>query len=336
MSCVFFLLVSLALSLTPMWAGSSLPPVDFNRQIRPILSDHCFACHGPDENVREASLRLDLKEGLFEERGNYHLVVPGDPSGSRLFQRISAEHEAARMPPPRFDRQLSQEQVDLVKRWIEEGAQWQNHWAFVAPRRPTVPSVRNRSWARNPIDSFILARLEREGLEPSPEADPVTLLRRVTLDLTGLPPSLDEIRAFLGDDSPDAYEKVVDKLLGSPHYGERMAMEWLDVGRYADTHGFHIDSHRDMWLWRDWVIDAFQKNLPFDRFTIEQLAGDLLPGATVEQRIATGFNRNHMINFEGGAIPEEYQVEYMVDRVNTTSTVWIKQKKKNKNKKSER
>jgi hypothetical protein len=323
MSCAFFLLASLALSLTPIWAGSSLPPVDFNRQIRPILSNHCFACHGPDEKVREAGLRLDLKEGLFEKRGKYHPVVPGDSSKSRLFQRISAEHEAARMPPPRFDRQLSQEQVDLIQRWIEEGAQWQNHWAFVAPRRPVVPRVGNRSWARNPIDSFILARLEKEGLEPSPETDRVALLRRVTLDLTGLPPSLDEIDAFLSDDSPDAYEKVVDRLLGSPHYGERMAMEWLDVGRYADTHGFHIDSHRDMWLWRDWVIDAFQKNLPFDRFTIEQLAGDLLPGATVEQRIATGFNRNHMINFEGGAIPEEYQVEYMVDRVNTTSTVWM-------------
>ena len=323
MSCAFFLLASLALSLTPIWAGSSLPPVDFNRQIRPILSNHCFACHGPDEKVREAGLRLDLKKGLFEKRGKYHLVVPGDSSKSRLFQRISAEHEAARMPPPRFDRKLSQEQVDLVRRWIREGAQWQNHWAFVAPKRPEVPSVGDRSWARNPIDSFILARLEKEGLEPSPEADRVTLLRRVTLDLTGLPPSLDEIDAFLSDDSPDAYEKVVDRLLGSPHYGERMAMEWLDVGRYADTHGYHIDSHRDMWLWRDWVIDAFQQNLPFDRFTIEQLAGDLLPGATREQKIATGFNRNHMINFEGGAIPEEYQVEYMVDRVNTTSTVWM-------------
>ncbi len=323
MSCAFFLLVTLAVSLTPIWAGSSLTPVDFNRQIRPILSNHCFACHGPDEKVREAGLRLDLEEGLFEKRGNYRLVVPGDSSESRLFQRISAEHEAARMPPSRFDRQLSQEQVDLIQRWIEEGAQWQNHWAFVAPRRPTVPRVRNRAWARNPIDRFILARLEKEGLEPSPETDRVTLLRRVTLDLTGLPPSLDEIEAFLTDDSPDAYGRVVDRLLGSPHYGERMAMEWLDVGRYADTHGFHIDSHRDMWLWRDWVIDAFQRNLPFDRFTIEQLAGDLLPGATREQKVATGFNRNHMINFEGGAIPEEYQVEYMVDRVNTTSTVWM-------------
>ena len=323
MSYILFLLVSLAVSLTPIWAGSSLPPVDFNRQIRPILSNHCFACHGPDEKVREAGLRLDLKEGLFEKRGNYHLVVPGESSESRLFQRISTEHEAVRMPPPRFDRELSQEQVDLIKRWIEEGAQWQNHWAFVAPRKPPVPHVQNRSWARNPIDGFILARLEQEGLSPSREADRVTLLRRVTLDLTGLPPSLEEVEAFLSDDSPDAYERVVDRLLASPHYGERMAMEWLDVGRYADTHGYHIDSHRDMWLWRDWVIDAFQQNMPFDRFTIEQLAGDLLPGATREQKIATGFNRNHMINFEGGAIPEEYQVEYMVDRVNTTSTVWM-------------
>ncbi len=322
MSFVFFFLFSLVASLTPVSAGS-LTTVDFNRQIRRILSNHCFACHGPDEKVREAGLRLDLKEGLFEKRGNYHLVVPGDSSKSRLFQRISAEHEAARMPPPQFDRKLSQEQIHLIGRWIEEGAQWQNHWAFVAPKKPPVPEVQNSLWARNPIDRFVLARLEKEGLEPSPEADRITLLRRVTLDLTGLPPSLDEIEAFLSDESDDAYEGVVGRLLGSPHYGERMAMEWLDVGRYADTHGYHIDSHRDMWLWRDWVIKAFQKNLPFDRFTIEQLAGDLLPDATHEQKIATGFNRNHMINFEGGAIPEEYQVEYMVDRVNTTSTVWM-------------
>ena len=323
MSLVFFFLFSLVASLTPVSAGASLTMVDFNRQIRPILSNHCFACHGPDEKVREAGLRLDLKEGLFEKRGNYHLVVPGDSSESRLFQRISAEHEVARMPPPQFDRKLSQEQIQLIERWIEEGAQWQNHWAFVAPKKPPVPEVQNSRWARNPIDRFVLARLEQEGLEPSPETDRITLLRRVTLDLTGLPPSLDEIETFLSDDSADAYERVVDRLLGSPHYGERMAMEWLDVSRYADTHGYHIDSHRDMWLWRDWVIDAFQKNLPFDRFTIEQVAGDLLPDATHEQKIATGFNRNHMINFEGGAIPEEYQVEYMVDRVNTTSTVWM-------------
>jgi len=228
-----------------------------------------------------------------------------------------------RMPPPASGRTLSAKQVELLRRWIDEGAKWDTHWAYVAPKRLEPPRVAAPSWSRNAIDNFILARLEREGRKPSPPADKVTLLRRVTLDLTGLPPAPAETDSFLKDTSPDAYEKRVDQLLSSPHYGERMAMEWLDLARYADTHGYHIDSHRDMWRWRDWVINAFNRNLKFDQFTIEQLAGDLLPGATVDQKIASGFNRNHMINFEGGAIPEEYQVEYVVDRVETTSNVWM-------------
>ena len=295
-------------------------PIDFNRDISPILSDTCFACHGPDPTQRKAGLRFDTKDGAFGKAG---VIVPGDAKGSRLIKRITAAEPESRMPPIDSGRTLSTRQIDLLRRWIDEGAKWETHWAYLPPKRPEPPAVMTPSWVRNAIDNFVLARLEREGLKPSPAADKVTLLRRVTLDLTGLPPTPEEIGSFLKDDSPDAYEKRVDQLLGSRHYGERMAMQWLDLARYADTHGYHIDSHRDMWRWRDWVIDAFNRNLPFDQFTIEQLAGDLLPGATTEQKIASGFNRNHMINFEGGAIPEEYQVEYVVDRVETTSNVWM-------------
>ncbi len=295
-------------------------PVDFNRDIRPILSDNCFTCHGPDEKQRQARLRFDTKEGAFAKAG---VIVPGDAAKSRLIERITAQDPARRMPPPESGYRLNDKQIELLRRWIDEGAKWETHWAYIAPKRPELPKVNHTAWPRNPIDYFILARLEREGLKPSPEADKVTLLRRVHLDLTGLPPTLAEIDSFLADPAPDAYERRVDQLLNSPRYGERMAVEWLDLARYADTHGYHIDSHRDMWPWRDWVIKAFNQNKPFDEFTIEQLAGDLLPNATVEQKLASGFNRNHMINFEGGAIPEEYLVEYVVDRVETTAMVWM-------------
>jgi len=300
--------------------GSAAQPVDFNRDIRPILSDHCFACHGPDENQRKARLRFDNKEGAFAKPG---VIVPGDAAKSRLIQRVAAKDPAMRMPPQDFGHALTDKQIELLRRWIDEGAKWETHWAYLPPKHPELPKLSNAAWPRNPIDHFILARLEREGLKPSPEADKATLLRRVTFDLTGLPPTLAEVDSFLADKSPDAYERRVDQLLNSPHYGERMAMQWLDLARYADTHGYHIDSHRDMWHWRDWVIQAFNRNLPFDQFTIEQLAGDLLPNATLDQKIASGFNRNHMINFEGGAIPEEYQVEYVVDRVETTANAWM-------------
>ena len=297
--------------------------VDFNRQIRPILSDKCFACHGPDERQRQVGFRLDTRQGAFADRGGYRVIVPGNSAGSKLYQKIAHEDEIFRMPPPVADRKLNAEQIDLIRRWIDEGAKWEENWAFVAPKRAGLPEVDRTGWSRNPIDRFILARLEREGLSPSPEAEKATLLRRVSLDLTGLPPTPEEIDAYLADASPEAYEKVVDRLLASPRFGERMAAEWLDAARYADTNGYQSDGERFMWRWRDWVIDAYNRNMPFDQFTIEQLAGDMLPNATLDQKIATGFNRNHRGNGEGGIIPEEFAVEYVVDRVNTTSTVWL-------------
>ncbi|NOT64006.1 MAG: DUF1549 domain-containing protein, partial [Acidobacteria bacterium] len=293
---------------------------DFNRDIRPILSNNCFACHGPDEQQRKAKLRLDTKDGAFAKAG---VIVAGDAANSRLYKRITHKDANAVMPPPDSGHKLTEAQINSIKRWIDEGAQWNEHWAFVAPKRPEPPSVSNAAWVKNPIDSFVLSRLDKEGLKPSPEAERATLIRRVSLDLTGLPPAPAEVDAFVNDKSADAYEKLVDRLLASSHYGERMAMQWLDLARYADTHGFHIDSHRVMWPWRDWAIKAFNTNQRFDQFTIEQLAGDLLPNATLEQRIASGFNRNHMINFEGGAIPEEYQTEYVIDRVETTANTWL-------------
>ncbi|HEY6392158.1 MAG TPA: DUF1553 domain-containing protein [Bryobacteraceae bacterium] len=297
--------------------------VDFDRDIRPIFSDRCFACHGPDQKQRMANLRLDIKDGgAYSTRGSYQLVAPGDAAKSRLYQRIAASL-STRMPPVTAGPALTEAQVQLVKRWIDEGAKWEVHWAYVAPQSPALPEVKDKKWARNSIDPFVLARLEREGLKPSPEASKATLLRRLSLDLTGLPPAPAELDAFLADHSPDAYEKQVDRLLASPRYGERMAMQWLDLARYADTHGYHIDSHRDMWHWRDWVIGAFNRNMPYSEFIVEQLAGDLLSNASIDQKIASGFNRNHMINFEGGAIPEEYQNEYVVDRVETTSVAFL-------------
>lgn len=306
----------------PSSSASSLQgkSVDFNREIRPILSDNCFTCHGPDEKQRMAGIRFDTKEGAFAKAG---VIVAGDAGKSKLYQRVTARDPDQLMPPVYSGHKLTDRQIESLRKWIEEGAVWETHWAYIAPKRPEIPIIKNDNWSRNPIDHFILARLEREGMKPSPKADKATLLRRVTFDLTGLPPTLEELEAFLADKSPEAYEKCVDRLLASNHYGERMAMQWLDLARYADTHGYHIDSHRDMWIWRDWVINAFNQNKPFNQFTIEQLAGDLLPDATVEQRIATGFNRNHMINYEGGAIPEEYQVEYVVDRVETTANTWL-------------
>jgi hypothetical protein len=290
--------------------------VDFDRDVRPILSDRCFTCHGPDDRRRMANLRLDSEAGLSR------VVSPGDTAKSRILARIGAP-DGRRMPPPQAGPKLTDAQIETIRKWIEQGAKWERHWAFVPSQPAAPPAVRDAAWARNPIDRFVLARLEREGLKPSPEADRATLLRRLSFDLTGLPPTSAELDAFLADKSADAYEKQVDRLLATPQYGERMAMQWLDLARYADTHGYHIDSAREMWKWRDWVIDAFNRNMPFNRFGIEQLAGDLLPNATVEQKLASGFNRNHMINYEGGAIPEEYQVEYVADRVDTTANVFM-------------
>ncbi|HXW14562.1 MAG TPA: DUF1549 domain-containing protein, partial [Terriglobia bacterium] len=308
-------------SVTPPQAA--VKRLDFNRDIRPILSDTCFKCHGPDEKQRMANLRLDDTEGLFTDRGGYRIIVPGNAAQSKLYQKISSTDESFRMPPTYSGRSITAKQIELIKEWIDQGAKWEMLWSFVPPKRPPVPEVNGKDWPRNPLDNFVLARLESEGLKPSPEADKATLLRRVYFDLTGLPPTPAEIDAFLADHSPDAYEKRVDQLLASPHYGERMAMPWLDLARYADTHGYHIDSLRDMWAWRDWVIKAFNQNLPYDEFTVDQIAGDLLPNATLDQKIASGFNRNHMITLEGGAIPAEYHVEYVVDRVSTTSGAFL-------------
>ena len=298
-------------------------PVEFDRDIRPILSQNCFTCHGPDERQRQANLRLDTREGIFADRGGYQVVVPENPEDSRLIQRVGAENPAQRMPPPGSGKELKPDQIRLLRSWIEEGAKWRQHWAFSPLRQPELPALQASHWVRNPIDTSILERLQREGLEPSPEADPTTLIRRATLDLTGLPPTPAEVDAFLADPSPDAYELLLDRLLASPRYGERMAWRWLEAARYADTNGYQSDGERYMWRWRDWVINAFNQNMPFDQFTVEQIAGDMLPAATLDQKIATGFNRNHSGNGEGGIIPEEYAVEYVVDRVNTTSTVWL-------------
>lgn len=301
-------------------AQSSKGKVDFNRDVLPVLSENCFACHGFDANARKAGLRLDTPDGATAKlpSGNF-AIVPGKPNESTLTLRVTTRT----MPPPNSGKKLTDAQIETLRRWVEQGAKYEQHWAFVPPQRPDIPTVRNKAWVLNPIDAFILARLEKEGRRPSPAADRVTLIRRLSLDLTGLPPTPAEVDAFLADKSPNAYEKVVDRLLASPRFGERMAVVWLDMARYADTHGFHIDSHRDMWKWREWVIGAFNRNLPYDQFIIEQLAGDLLPNPTLEQKIATGFNRNHPINFEGGAIPEEYHTAYIVDRIDTTATAFM-------------
>ncbi len=298
--------------------------VDFNRDIRPILSDNCVRCHGPDAPARKAGLRLDTREGLLLPRPDSdRVVVAGKSAESPLYQRLVTTDDDDRMPPVKSGKTLSVAQIAAVREWIDSGAAWQQHWAFVPPVRSPIPVVSDRRWVRNPIDNFVRARLDKDGLAASPEASRQALLRRVTLDLTGLPPTLHELDKFVKDRSPRAYEKVVDRLLASPRYGERMVLEWLQAARYADTNGFQSDGERAMWPWRDWAVRAFNSNMPFDRFTVEQLAGDLLPHPTIDQKIATGFNRNHSLNGEGGAIAEESRVAYVMDRAETTATVWL-------------
>ena len=262
-------------------AAAQTGAVEFNRDIRPILSGKCFACHGPDERKRLSKLRLDTEVGAKSALGDHFAIVPGNVANSELIRRVTADDLAKRMPPAYSGAEkLTDREIDLLTRWVAQGAPWQKHWSFLPPVRPALPELRDRSWPKNAIDHFVMARLEREGLKPSPEAERRTLIRRVGFDLTGLPPSPAEVDAFVRDPSATAYEKVVDRLLGSPRYGERMAMRWLDAARYADTNGYQTDAERSMWRWRDWVIDAFNRNLPYDRFTVEQIAGDLLPGAT--------------------------------------------------------
>ncbi|MGE0758757.1 MAG: DUF1549 domain-containing protein, partial [Pirellulaceae bacterium] len=308
-------------------AGAQEPPTgagpDFAREIRPILSEHCFRCHGPDESHREGSLRLDVEADAKRVVDGSAAIVPGDLERSQLWQRVRATDLDLRMPPPEAGRALNDDELARLANWIRRGADWQQHWSFVPPRAAPLPVLRDSTWVRNPIDAFVLERAAAAELTPQPDADPERLLRRVTLDLTGLPPEPAELDAFLADDRPGAYERAVDRLLASPRFGERFAWPWLDGARYADTSGYQNDGPRSMWRWRDWVIEALNQGMPFDQFTIEQIAGDLLPGATRAQRIATGFNRNHRGNSEGGIIPEEYQVEYVVDRVDTTCTVWL-------------
>jgi hypothetical protein len=297
--------------------------IDFDRDIRPLLASKCFHCHGPDAAHREADLRLDLRDAAFEDRGGYAAVTAGKPESSELYRRIMSADDDERMPPPESRLALTAAERERIRLWIQEGAAWQQHWSFVPPVRPPLPETSDTGWVRNPIDAFVLARLEAARLAPAPAADKTTLIRRVTLDLTGLPPTPDEVSAFLNDSSPQAWDSVVDRLLQSPAYGQRMAWEWLDAARFADTDGFQGDPTRSMWPWRDWLVNALNDNMPFDQFTTEMLAGDLLPNASEDQILATGFNRNHMYNGEGGRIAEETRVENVFDRTETTSTVWL-------------
>ncbi len=319
-----FRAIFFGLSLLATCCVEAAPPIDFNRDIQPILSENCYHCHGPDAKAREAKLRLDTKDGAFRTLDGVTSIQPGDSANSDAILRVLSTDKDDMMPPPKSNRKLTEEQKQLLKRWVDEGAVWGEHWSFVAPKRAPVPQPDAAlGTVCNPIDAFVLAPLAKQGLKQAPAAEKARLLRRVTLDLTGLPPTPEEVAAFVGDVQSDAYEKVVDRLLASPRYGERMVWEWLDAARYADTNGYQGDPTRAMWPWRDWTIKALNDNLPFDQFTVQQLAGDLLPNPTKEQLIATGFHRNHMINGEGGRIAEESRVDYVMDRVETTGTVWL-------------
>jgi hypothetical protein len=310
--------LAVAVVLALATSANADTPIDFAKDVQPILSEYCYQCHGPDAAAREAELRLDTKAGAYREKDGIIVVKPHDPDHSDLIRRILSDDPELVMPPPKSKRILSPANKDTLTRWIKQGAPWGEHWAFIAPKRPPLPDA-----TKHPVDAFIQARLTKEKLHSAPEAPREKLLRRVSLDLTGLPPPTSELDAFLADTTPDAYEKAVDRLLASPRFGERMAWEWLDAARYADTNGYQGDPTRAMWYWRDWVIRAFNDNVPNDHFTIEQLAGDLLPEPTQDQLIATGFHRNHMIDGEGGSIAEESRVDYVMDRTETTGTVWM-------------
>lgn len=304
-------------------AATPPKPVDFQKEVRPILSDACFHCHGNDRTTRMAGLRLDTREGAFSKRKNGVVIVPKNAKASLLLQRINNPITAKRMPPEYSHKTLSMEQRATIQRWIEQGADWKEHWAYSAPVKQELPVVKNTGWVRNPIDQFILAKLESSGLAPAPEANKRVLIRRLSLDLTGLPPKPDEVEAFVENSSPNAYEQLVDKYLASPRWGEHRARYWLDAARYGDTHGIHIDNYREIWPYRDWVIQAFNANMSFDRFTKEQLAGDLLPNPTLEQRIATGFQRCNVTTNEAGIIIDEYDAIYAKDRADTIGAVYL-------------
>ena len=314
---VFFVCVTLMPQC--VWSQN----VRFNRDVRPILSNNCFHCHGPDATHREADLRLDDAEAALADRGGYVALAPGDLEKSDAWQRIISDDVDLVMPPPESHKELKADEKAILRAWIEQGAEYEGHWSFIAPEKSDLPEVEDERFSSAAIDRWIYDRLKQESLQPSPEAAKEILIRRVTFDLTGLPPTAAEIEAFVADDQPGAYERVVDRLLESPRYGERMAVHWLDAARYGDTSVFHADGPRDMWIWRDWVVDAFNKNLSYDQFTVQQIAGDLLPDATWREQVATGFLRNNATTDEGGAIAEEFRVEYAVDRVKTTSMVWL-------------
>ncbi len=299
------------------------PTVDFQRQVRPILADNCFQCHGPDESTRQVRLRLDTEEGAFAERPNGHPIVRSDAGASLVIQRITHADSRLRMPPPDTNKILNDQQIDILRRWIDEGASWDQHWAFEPVARPPLPAVADTAWARSPLDRFVLSRLEAEGLSPAPEADRRTLARRAALDLTGLPPAPALLDAFLNDPSADAYERFVDRLLATGQWGEHRARYWLDAARYGDTHGIHIDNYREMYPYRDWVIRAFNENKAFDEFTVEQVAGDLLPEPSLDQLVASGFQRNNITTNEGGVVPEEYEAIYAKDRAETIGNVFL-------------
>src|SRR5262245_3651818 len=317
-------LAGLTLILGSLANPLTAAPVDYARDVRPILSQHCFKCHGPDDKARKAGLRLDLRTvATAKGKSGETPIVPGKPDESELVRRIYADDETDVMPPPATKKPLNDAQRATLKRWIAEGAEYKDHWAFIPPKQAPFPAIKQAGWARNSIDDFVLARLEAAGLNPSPPADKYTLVRRLYLDLIGLPPTPAAVDAFVSDRSPDAYERLVDRLPESPHSGERWARRWLDLARYADTNGYEKDRPRTMWLYRDWVIRALNDDKPFDQFTIEQLAGDMLPGANLDQKIATGFHRNTMLNEEGGADPLEFRWHAVNDRVATTGTVWL-------------
>lgn len=306
--------------------ASANDSIDFNLHIRPILSDRCFKCHGPDANQRKSNLRLDTREGALaalKNNPNGHVIIPGNPDKSEMYLRISASDTSFRMPPPNSNLSLTKDEISTIKKWIEQGAIYKKHWAFIPPRQTEPPKVENDLWPKNEIDFFILNKMEASGLKPNAEADRARLLKRVSLDITGLPPSLDLQNRIAADQSTEAYEKIVDELLAQPQYGERMAVYWMDVARYADSHGYQDDGLRTMWPWRDWVIHAFNKNYSYQQFVTWQLAGDLLPNPTTEQVLATGFNRNHKITQEGGVIDEEYRIEYVTDRTNTFGKAFL-------------
>jgi hypothetical protein len=310
----------LNLTIVFCWAGSlGAAEIDFNRDIRPILSENCYYCHGQDGNQRQADLRLDVREAAVEAGA----IVPGDVAASAVRDRIRSEDADSRMPPVDSNRRLSEQQKQLLEQWIAEGAAYQNHWAFETPSRPHVPQVRDEEWPKGAIDRFVLAKLDGQGWAPSPPAERATLIKRLYADLIGLPPTPDEVAAFVADRDPLAYEQLVERLLNSWHYGERMALPWLDAARYADSNGFQQDGDTWQWMWRDWVVRALNADMPFDQFSLWQLAGDLLPEATVDQMVASGFNRNHLLNGEGGAIAEEQRFNVLFDRVDTTATNWL-------------